>query len=73
MSQNVETWWLLTVAVVYKNQTVGGSLLRRGPDTSTLWKIIYCMQFLSMCGSMLSSTLSNTAHTVYIEVRPCVK
>ena len=32
------------------------ALWRRGPDTSTLWKITYCMQFLSyaMCSSMLS-------------------
>ena len=32
-----------------------GSLPRRCKDTSTLWKIIYCMQFLSynMCCSML--------------------
>ena len=32
------------------------SLPRRGPDTSTLWKIISCMQCLSyaMCSSMLS-------------------
>ena len=32
-----------------------GSLPRRCKDTSTLWKIIYCMQFLSfnMCSSML--------------------
>ena len=32
-----------------------GSLLRRCTDTSTLWKIIYCMQFLSynMCSSRL--------------------
>ena len=32
-----------------------GSLPRRGPRTSTLWKIIYCMQSLSwdMCSSML--------------------
>ena len=30
-----------------------GSLSRRGPGTSALWKIIYCMQRLSS-GSMLS-------------------
>ena len=24
-----------------------GSLLRRGPGTSALWKVIYCMQCLS--------------------------
>ena len=32
------------------------SLPRSGPDTSTLWKMIYCMQCLSyaMCSSMLS-------------------
>ena len=29
---------------------------RRGPGTSTLWKIIYCMQCLryDMCSSLLS-------------------
>ena len=33
-----------------------GSLQWKGPGTSTLWKIIYCMRFLSwnMCSSMLS-------------------
>ena len=33
-----------------------GSPLRRGLDTSSFWKRIYCMQFLSynMCGSMLT-------------------
>ena len=33
-----------------------GSLLRRGLDTSSFWKRIYCMQFLryNMCGSMLT-------------------
>ena len=32
-----------------------GPLPRRGPGTSTLWKIIYCMQCLSydMCRDML--------------------
>ena len=37
---------------------IGGPLPRRGPGTSTLWKIIYCMQFLSytMSISMLSLT-----------------
>ena len=32
-----------------------GSLLRRCTDTSTLWKIIYCIQFLSynVCSSRL--------------------
>ena len=33
-----------------------GSLQWKGPGTSTLWKIIYCMRFLSwnMCSSILS-------------------
>ena len=42
--------WLLTGV---KQQR---SLQRRGADSSTLWKFIYCMKFLSynMCCSMLS-------------------
>ena len=38
---------------------IGGPLPRRGPGTSTLWQIIYCMQFLSytLSISMLSLKL----------------
>ena len=36
-----------------------GPVPSSGPGTSTLWKIIYCMQFLSydMCSSMLSQKI----------------
>ena len=43
-------------------------LPRRGPGTSTLWKIISCIQFVSyaMCRPML-------LYTANIEIRECVK
>ena len=37
----------LREVVTYKNQTTGGPLARIGQGTSSLWKIFYCMQFLS--------------------------
>ena len=50
----------LPEVVAYKDRTTGangggGHLPRRGLGTSTLWKIIYCMQFTSYtaCSSML--------------------
>ena len=40
--------------VAYKNRTTWGLYREEVPGTSTLWKVIYCMQFLSyiMCSSM---------------------
>ena len=37
----------LREVVAYNNRTGGGHLPRSGVGTSILWKIIYCMQFLS--------------------------
>ena len=46
----------LREVVAYKNQNHRAPLPRRGPDPSTLWKIVYCMQCLShdMCSSIMS-------------------
>ena len=44
------------LVVAYKNRTTGGRPpTRKGSGSSTLWKIIYCIQFLSyvMCSSFL--------------------
>ena len=72
--------WSLTGGGRLQESNHMGPLPRRGPGTSTSWKIIYCMQFLSyaMCSSMLSLKIlsyiqSSTAHTVNIEIRECVK
>ena len=54
-----------------------GPLTRRGPGTSTLWKIIHCMQCLSydMCSCHQCSLyiLSSIVHTANIGIRQCVK
>ena len=51
-----------------------GSLPRRCPNTSTLWKIIYCLCAVP-CGYLSSScTLSSMVHhAANIEIRLCVK
>ena len=54
-------------------------LLRRGLGTSTLWKIIYCMQFLgyAMCNYMLLKFMSyiprSMVHTANKKIRECIK
>ena len=70
----------LREVVVYKNQSSGGLFPSKGPGTSTLWKIIYCMQCLSnnMCSCMVSLKislfiLSSIVHTETVEIRECVK
>ena len=48
--------WSLTGGGRVQESNHMGPLPRRGPGTSTSWKIIYCMQFLSyaMCSSMFN-------------------
>ena len=72
--------WSLTGGGRVQESNHMGPLPRRGPGTSTSWKIIYCMQFLSyaMCSSMLSLKVlsyiqSSTAYTVIIETTECSK
>ena len=51
-----KTEWSLTGGDRLQESSHKGPLLRRGPGTSTLWKIIYCMQCLrnDMSNSMFS-------------------
>ena len=53
-------------------------LPRRGIGTSTLWKIIYCMQCVTTCvvpycHESYSYVPSSIKHTANIEIRECVK
>ena len=78
-TQNAKTEWSLTGGGRLQESNHRGSLPRRLPGTSTLWKIIYCMQFLSyaMGSSMLllssSYIPSSIVHIAYVEIRECVK
>ena len=55
-AQNAKTEWSLMEGGRLQESNRRRSLPRSGPDTSTLWKMISCMQCLSyaMCSSMLS-------------------
>ena len=70
----VATYWRWSLTRIEPR----GPLTWRGPGTSTLWKIIYCMQFLSypMCSSMLSLKFSiyskyHSAHSIHRDQRMC--
>ena len=70
-TQNVESQRSLTGRGHLQESNNKGSLSRKGPDSSTLWKIMFCMQFLSydtcMCRFML--TLGGMVHIASIEIR----
>ena len=78
-TQNAKTEWSLTGGGHLQESNPGGRLPRRGPGTSTLWKIIYCIQCLSydVCSSMLSRSflyiLSSIMHTAKIEISEGIK
>ena len=56
LSDQPKAEWSLTGGGRLQESNYRRSRPRRGPDTSTLWKIISCMQCLSyaMCSSMLT-------------------
>ena len=80
--QNAKTEWSLTGGGRLQESNRRGSLPRRLPGTSILWKIIYCMQFLSyamgssmllLSSSYMSYIPSSIVHIAYVEIRECVK
>ena len=81
-TQNAKTEWSLTGGGRLQESNHRGSLPRRMPGTSILWKIIYCMQFLSyamgssmllLSSSYMSYIPSSIVHIAYVEIRECVK